>query len=266
MATFSPNGILTLTTDIGHKGPFVAMMKGMILSRFPQATLVDLTHEIVEHWPAEAGFWLEHARVYFPAGTIHLGAVDPSGGTDRRFLAVQWDGHLFMAPDNGLLAHLADREGAVVRRIERPQTMEGRRPSPTFAGRDVLAPLAAEVASGRLTVTKLGPKTQDWTPSWLDPVLESPQQIKGVVVAVDSFGNLITNISGAAVERLRVTTVVVAGHKLPVKQTYAEAKPGEYMALINSIGVLEVARAEQNASEGLGLDRGAPVTAVRSTR
>lgn len=263
---FEPNGILTLTTDIGHKGPFVAMMKGVILSRLRSATLIDLTHEISEHWPAEAGFWLEHAYADFPPGTIHVAAVDPSGGTDRRFLGVTLDGHLFLAPDNGLLANLADREGAVVRAIDHAASRVGQRPSPIFAGRDVLAPLAAEVAAGRLKVSKLGSKVQDWTPSWLDPADAHDGQVKGVVVAVDSFGNLITNISRANLEPLRVSSVVVAGINLPVKSTYAEAKPGEYLALINSLGVLEIARAEQSAAEGLGLDRGAPVTAVQRSR
>ncbi|HJL41488.1 MAG TPA: SAM-dependent chlorinase/fluorinase [Myxococcales bacterium LLY-WYZ-16_1] len=266
MAAFQPNGIITLTTDIGHKGPFVAIMKGVVLKRFPQATLVDLTHEISEHWPAEAGFWLEHAHPDFPAGTIHLAAVDPSGGTDRRFLAVRLADQLFLAPDNGLLANLADREGATVRAIDHVQSLVGARPSPIFAGRDVLAPLAAEVAAGRLTVPKLGPKVKDWTPSWLDPAEVQDQQVKGVVVAVDSFGNLITNIERAQIDPLRVTTVVLAGMRLPVKNTYAEAKPGDYMALVNSLGVLEIARAEQSAAEGLGLERGAPVTAVRTSR
>src|SRR5215831_6236484 len=106
-----PSGVITITTDFGHQGPFVGVMKGAILSRFPAARLVDLTHEVLVHWPAEAGFWLSHAYQYFPAGTVHVAVVDPGVGTARAILAVAADGHLFLAPDNGLLAPLVARAG-----------------------------------------------------------------------------------------------------------------------------------------------------------
>src|SRR5690348_13835065 len=99
-----PSGVITITTDFGHQGPFVGVMKGRILTRFAEAKIIDLTHEIVVHWPAEAGFWLARSFEYFPAGTVHVAVVDPGVGTSRDIVAVSARGHIFLAPDNGLLA------------------------------------------------------------------------------------------------------------------------------------------------------------------
>src|SRR2546429_7346000 len=105
----SPSGVITITTDFGHQGPFVGVMKGCMLTRFPAARIIDLTHEIVVHWPAEAGFWLAHAFGYFPPATVHVAVVDPGVGTARNILAVHAAGHYFLAPDNGLLAPIVNR-------------------------------------------------------------------------------------------------------------------------------------------------------------
>src|SRR5476651_2553530 len=104
MSAAQPSGVITITTDFGHQGPFVGVMKGRILSRFAAARIVDLTHEIVVHWPAEAGVWLARAYRYFPSGTVHIAVVDPGVGTSRDIIIVSAGGHLFFAPDNGLLA------------------------------------------------------------------------------------------------------------------------------------------------------------------
>ena len=93
-----PSGVITITTDFGHQGPFVGVMKGCILSRFPAARIVDLTHEIVVHWPAEAGFWLARSFGYFPAGTVHVAVVDPGVGTSRNMLVVQRGGSQLRRP------------------------------------------------------------------------------------------------------------------------------------------------------------------------
>src|ERR1700743_1558061 len=99
-----PSGVITITTDFGHQGPFVGVMKGCILTRFPAARIVDLTHEIVVHWPAEAGFWLARAFEYFPTGTVHIAVVDPGVRTSRDIVAGTAPGPIFLAPDNGLLS------------------------------------------------------------------------------------------------------------------------------------------------------------------
>jgi len=266
---FMPSGIITLTTDFGHEGPFVATMKGRILGRFRTAQIIDLTHEIPVYWPAEAGFWLERSYPYFPAGTVHVAIVDPGVGTQRNIILVAAEGHLFLAPDNGLLAPLAGRKGdraPVVWRLD-PHRL-GRFglgiPSATFHGRDILAPLAAELAAGRCAPDDIGYPTKDIVPSWVDDPLDSGRQVTGVVIAIDHFGNLITNIDGTRVQQFRGPLVRTGNHEFPLRRTYGDARPGDYLALVNSFNVLEIARAEQSAAEGLGVGRGAPVAIVET--
>jgi hypothetical protein len=260
--TPAPCGVITVTTDFGHQGPFVGVIKGCILTRFPEARIIDLTHEIVVHWPAEAGFWLARAFGYFPAGTVHVAVVDPGVGTSRTILAVRAGGHYFLAPDNGLLAPVVARasESLLVRLGAAQLAHLGvHRPSATFHGRDIFAPVAAELAAGRVALESLGEIVQTLVPSWVeDPTVES-RSVCGVVITIDHFGNLITNIDAALIERFRLPLVHAGNHAVPLLRTYGDARPGEYLALINSFGVLEIARAENNAAEGLGLSRGAPV-------
>jgi S-adenosyl-L-methionine hydrolase (adenosine-forming) len=263
-----PSGVVTITTDFGHQGPFVGVMKGVILTRFPAARIIDLTHEIVAHWPAEAGFWLCRAYGYFPAGTVHVAVVDPGVGTSRDIIAVQAGGHFFLAPDNGLLAPLVNRTpGASIVRLAAAALarMGVSRPSATFHGRDILAPVAAELAAGRSTLRDLGESMEgeSLVPAWVDEPTIEAHSVTGVVITIDHFGNLITNIDAPLVERFRLPIVHAGNHAFAFLRTYGDTRPGEYLALINSFGVLEIARAEQSAAEGLGLSRGAPVV-VRS--
>lgn len=255
-----PSGVITITTDFGHKGPFAAVMKGVILGRFPDAKIVDLAHDIPAQWPPEAGFWVSRAFRWFPPGTVHLAIVDPGVGTERDILVVEAEGHVFMAPDNGLLAQLIDstngpRVGKLdLARIELPE------PSATFHGRDIFAPLAAEIAAGRLSPADIVTPTDDWTPGWIDEPEVSKDRVAGVIVTVDTFGNLISNIDAALLAAFREPVAEIAGHQVPMRTTYGKAKPGDYLALVNSFGVVEIARAEGSAAEGLGSARGAPVT------
>jgi S-adenosyl-L-methionine hydrolase (adenosine-forming) len=259
---FRPSGVITLTTDFGHKGPFTATIKGVMLARFADARIIDLTHEIVPHWPAEAGFWLERAFQYFPPGTVHCAIVDPGVGTQRDIIAGSRDGHMFIAPDNGLLAGIfSERSKCTVHTLD-TKRLTGfgiSTPSATFEGRDVFAPLTAELAAGRITLDRLGPEAGDLVPSWVEDPTESDDKVAGTVITVDTFGNLFTNIDAKCVERFNKPLVNAGGHDIPVLRTYGDVSPGDYLALINSFGVVEIARSEQSASDGLGLERGAPV-------
>jgi len=257
------NPIITLTTDFGHKGPFVAVMKGVILQHAPEARVIDLTHEIRVHWPAEAGFWLARSFRYFPAGTVHVAVVDPGVGTERNIIAVELDGHVFLAPDNGLLPtvigdatdyrawHLSDEW---LERQGWPQ------PSATFHGRDIFAPLAAEIACGNVAPAAIGPPAEELVPSLLEEPFISHDEIHGSVVTIDHFGNLITNIDESRISAVARPQIRVASLHLDLHTTYGSVKPGDFLALINSFGVLEIARAEGSAADALGLGRGAPVT------
>lgn len=261
---FSPSGVLTITTDFGHQGPFVATIKGRILTRLPTARIIDVTHEVPVYWPAEAGFWLARAFAYFPLGTVHIAVVDPGVGTKRDIIVVEVDGHAFLAPDNGLLAPIVARsKTATVHQLDVAAACARfglAVPSATFHGRDIFAPVAAELAAGRVTVADLGPRVTDIIPSWVEEPAVTADQVSGVVITIDHFGNLITNIDAALIQRFQHPVVRTGGREFPLHRTYGDVRPGTYLALINSFGVVELARAEQSAAEGLGLGRGAPVS------
>jgi S-adenosylmethionine hydrolase len=260
---FSACGVITLTTDFGPQGPFVATMKGRILSRLPEARIIDVTHDVPVYWPAEAGFWLARAYGYFPDGSVHVAVVDPGVGTKRDIVAVVANGHAFLAPDNGLLAPILTKvPNAKIYRFDAAQAgSKFRLPSAsaTFHGRDIFAPLAAEIAGRRALPTDLGPETHDIVPSWVDEPTVAADQVAGVVITTDHFGNLITNIDGSLIESFRRPMVKTGGHSFALRRTYGDVSPGEFLALVNSFGVVEIARAEQSAAEALGLGRGAPV-------
>ena len=256
------SGVITITTDFGHKGPFAAVMKGVILGRFPDAKIVDLAHDIPAQWPPEAGFWVSRSYRWFPAGTVHLAIVDPGVGTEWDILLAACDGHLFMAPDNGLLAQLLDAcddpevyrlDDGKLARLQLPE------PSATFHGRDIFAPIAAELAAGRLTLDAIGTRVTEWTPGWLDDPETAPGRVSGVIVTVDTFGNLISNIDADLIRDFREPVADIAGHQVAMRPTYGRARPGDYLALVNSFGVVEVAKAEGSAAESLGSARGAPL-------
>ena len=258
---FEASGVITVTTDFGHRGPFVGTMKGVILSRFSAARIIDLTHEAIVHWPAEAGFWIARSYHYFPRGSVHMAIVDPGVGTDRSVLLAVGDGHAFLAPDNGLLAEVIDLTSADVRHIPaaviQAHCLEDT--SATFHGRDIFAPLAAALAAGTLAAESCGEPSDDFIPSIIEPPEKRGASFVGVVITTDHFGNLITNLAREHIAQFRDPIVQAGGHNIRIRRTYGDVVPGELVALINSFGVLEIARAEQNAAEFLGLSRGAPL-------
>ncbi|MDH3976898.1 MAG: SAM-dependent chlorinase/fluorinase [Gammaproteobacteria bacterium] len=254
--------IITLTTDFGHKGPFVGVMKGAILKHAPDAKIIDLTHEIHVHWPAEAGFWLERSYRYFPEGSIHVAVVDPGVGTERDIVAVEYDGHVFLAPDNGLLPPAFENASALKAWRLSGEWLDAQNwplPSNTFHGRDIFAPLAAQLSAGVIQPRDIGPSVSELIPSLLEKPYDISGELHGAVVTLDHFGNLITNIEQTALTEFSSPEVCVAGHRFELRSAYGNVHPGEFLALINSFGVVEIARAEGSAADGLGLGRGAPV-------
>ena len=238
-------------------------MHGVILGRFPRAKVIDLAHDIPAQWPPEAGFWVSRSYRYFPRGTVHLAIVDPGVGTERDILIVEYDHHYFMAPDNGLLARMLDNAEEVnVFKLDAGALprLGIETPSMTFHGRDIFAPIAAELAAGRTTPVAIGKATNEWIPAWLDEPTVSSGKVSGIVVTVDTFGNLISNIDAELIEGFRQPVAHIAGHQIEMQATYGRVRPGDYLALINSFGVVEIAKAESSAAEGLGSDRGAPIT------
>jgi len=259
----TPGGLITLTSDFGTRDPFVGVMKGRILAEAPAIRIIDLTHEVLAHWPAEAGFWLARAFRYFPRGTVHVAVVDPGVGTARDIAMVEAEGHVFLAPDNGLLGEVVLSTSAA--RLwhlsaEGLATLGIERPSATFHGRDIFAPVAARLASGVVTPASVGRLVPSLVPGWTEEARVERERVSGVVITIDHFGNLITNIDQRAIRSL-VDPIVHAGqHALPMRRTYGDVRPGEAIALVNSFGVVEVAVAEGRATDVLGLSRGAPIS------
>lgn len=266
MAAFRANGIVTLTTDFGLREPFVGIMKGVMLAHAAQLKFIDMAHDVSAFQPVEAGFWLAGALRYFPAGTLHMAVVDPGVGTARGLVVALANEQALLAPDNGLLAPLAARKKIdQVIRIDSTRLVQYgvSDVSATFHGRDVFAPLAAAIASGRCDPMDLGSEVDDIDQScWPATSERLDGGVSGVIVAVDRFGNLISNISAAQVVALANPTIHIGGMRLPLRRTYGDSPEGEYAGLLNSFEVLEVARSRGNAAAGLELAVGAAISAV----
>lgn len=257
----SRNGILTLTTDFGADGPYVAALKGVVLGLAPEVQIVDVSHKIAPQNILEGAFVLASIVDAFPAGTVHLGVIDPGVGTDRPLAAVRVAGQWIVAPDNGLI-------GGVVRRREPDGIWEISnraicRPvvSNTFHGRDILAPAAAHLLLGR-DPDQLGPRR--------DSVIrlanfEPRDDARGLVAEVifrDAFGNLVTNVPA---ERLAGHdpadwVIEVAGSRIEgLVRAYGERPPGTLVALVGSSGWVEISLVNGDAGRTIGAGPGATV-------
>ena len=241
--------IITMLTDFGTADGYVAEMKGVVLTRVPEANVVDVSHDVS---PQDVeGARLAVARYWrrFPAGTVHVVVVDPGVGTSRAALAIESDGRFLVGPDNGVLSPALLLPGARAVQLPVPPAA-----APTFHGRDVFAPAAALLAAGA-ALEELGPPAND-------PVIRrtpEPQRlpdggIRGEVITVDRFGNAVTNCMS-----LRGGALEVGGRLLPVRRTYADAVAGEPVALVGSTGLIEVAVRDGSAARALDLSRGSPV-------
>lgn len=248
-----PSGIVTFLTDFGLGDPYVGVMKGALLRVHGKAVIVDLGHDIPPQDVTAGAFCLSMAIGHFPAGTVHVGVVDPGVGTARRLLAVCAHEVFWLGPDNGLLAQVLLRDPAAEVRVLDPDHLGLRDVSRTFHGRDVLAPVAGWLANGRYGFTALGPRVTDAMAA--DGMAGDPR-----VVHVDHFGNLITNLPAAAVQGL--AAVEVGGRTVPVHGTYRDVPAGQPLALVGSHGLLEIAVHGGNAAMTLGLQRGAPIGLV----
>ena len=242
--------IITLLTDFGTADGYVGEVKGMLLIGAPGADIVDITHDIPPHDVDRGRLTVMRYWRRFPAGTVHMAVVDPDVGMDRAAIAVLSDGQFLVGPDNGLLSPALLQPGAQVVKLAAVPTA-----SPTFHARDIFAPAAARLACGAAIET-LGALGHDpvvlLTP---EPERDAKGAIVGMVVAIDHFGNAITNLMA-----IRATRVHVAGKTLRLVRAYGHLDAGEAGALIGSTGYLEIAVGEGSAAKQLGLAKG---TAVR---
>lgn len=260
--------IITLLTDFGSVDPFAGIMKGVILGIAPHALLVDLTHCVPPQEVVPGALLLRSAVPYFPDGTIHVAVVDPGVGSSRRSLVIETARGLLIGPDNGLLSLAAASLGrGCARAIENRELM---RPevSSTFHGRDVFAPVAAHLACG-LSPESVGPAVESIVELDLPLPQRDATEIRGAVIHVDVFGNLITNISADALSAFPANGLCVSlGQVLftGVSSAYADVPAGAPLAIVGSWGMLEIAIRNGNAARTLGVGVGAPLTVAWAVR
>ena len=254
--------LITLTTDFGGGSPYVAAMKGVILSINPEAQIVDVTHAVPAQDIGAGALVLEQATPWFPAGSLHVAVVDPGVGSERGIVYAEIAGQQYIAPDNGLLGRLAARhEPSRIVAVEDPAFWLPR-VSATFHGRDIMAPVAARLSRG-LAAERLGrPLDKLVSLTWPEVVI-LPRSIRGSVESIDSFGNLITDITDdmlTHVPRDESVRITCDEHEtIGIFRTYADQPSATLLALIGSSGRLELAIVEENAAAMLGIRTGTPV-------
>ena len=257
--------LITLLTDFGSRDTYVGVLKGVIAGICPEAAVVDLTHAVPPQDIRAGAFHLLVACPYFPAGSVHLAVVDPGVGTDRRVVAVEAGGHTFVGPDNGLLRWIVERLDADSwRAVQLTEPGYWLAPasevSHTFHGRDIMAPVAAHLATG-VALDRLGRPLGALVGTPLPLPTRDGSRLRGEILHVDHFGNAIANIRreqlSAPGGALRVD---IGSHSLcgPV-ESYAGAAVGEPLVIWGSAGFLEVAVREGSAAAVLGIRPGDPV-------
>lgn len=253
--------VITLLTDFGLRDHFAGVMKGVIAGIAPRALVIDISHSVTPFEIDEARFLLAASWPYFPPGSIHVCVVDPGVGSARRALCVQAAGHIFLAPDNGLLTGVIAAGKARVRVITGIKYLL-KNPSQTFHGRDVFAPAAAHLAAG-VPPSRLGPPVRDAVRlDPLEPVRTGRRFWQGKVLHIDNFGNLVTNFPAAEFLPPAWRGVrAAAGFKqiLRCAKFYAEADENEPFLIAGSAGYVEISLREGSAAKLLGVGVGAPV-------
>jgi S-adenosylmethionine hydrolase len=255
----SPCGVITLTTDFGLQDSYVGTMKGVILGIHPEARVVDITHQVNPQDTLEASLILENAYPYFPPGTIHVAVVDPGVGSSRRPIVVVTPDHLFVGPDNGIFTRIFEaHQIEAVYEITNESFMLAN-VSHTFHGRDVFAPAAAHLAAGRRPV-EMGAPVPDPRQSEIPVPRIYPDQICGEVIYIDSFGNVITNISRKQFEetvRDHGMRIRINGKEIGrIHRTYRDTEPGTALALFGSNDLLEIAVTGGRADRRIGAGKG----------
>jgi S-adenosylmethionine hydrolase len=254
--------VITLLSDFGIKDPYVAEMKAVILSICQEATIVDISHDIKKFDIRMGAFILAQASPYFPEGTVHVAVVDPGVGTERRPIIIETKRGFYVGPDNGLLIPAARNDGIrCIYEIANPK-YQLKTITKTFHGRDIFSPAAAYLASG-ISPSDFGPEVHDpITPSFAETVING-EKIRGEVVQIDDFGNVITNIGLKDLNKARIKEGMpiilrLKSEELRLKfcSTYGDAPKHAPLVLIGSSGLLEIAVNQGNAAKSFKIEIG----------
>jgi len=260
--------IITLTTDFGLNDHFIGTMKGVILSIEPEAEIVDISHSVQAFDVLDGALTISQAYSYFPTSTVHMVIVDPGVGTARRPLLVTSERHHFVAPDNGVLSLVYQKEERLSARHVTGEHYFLQPISNTFHARDVFSPIAAYLAKG-VDPEKFGEEIKDFVRFVAPkPKALNENTLRGVVLKVDRFGNLITTITPQDApmlftENLTGFKIVVGQREITeIKNAYALGAPGEIFGILGSMGYLEVAANRGSAAQLLGVGKGTDVNVV----
>jgi hypothetical protein len=253
--------IITLLTDFGLRDGYVASLKGVILSIYPETRLIDISHLVRLQDVRSGAFLLATVYTDFPPGTIHLAIVDPGVGTERQGIVLRTPRYFLVGPDNGLFSWVCRKEPQwEARSLENSQYW--RSPvCPTFHGRDIFAPVAAHLAAG-VAMEEFGPPWEPHIAGWT-AMVRSERALRGEVIHVDHFGNVITNLDERTVRDFappEELVIELEGTRLNgLRTTYGDEPRGVLMALIGSHGYLEIAANRQHAGRLLGIQTGVAV-------
>ena len=249
------SGVLTLTTDFGSRDHYVGAMRGVVASVSPAIRVFDITHEIPHFEIVAGGYALAQAFPYYPPGTVHVVVIDPGVGSSRLPLAVAAAGHFFVAPDNGVLSQVLDSSGPFsARRVDERHGLK--RLSQTFHGRDLFAPAGARLAAG-LPFEEIGSPVP--APVRLAPADATSGE--GLVLHVDSFGNVVTSFREADLPA--GAGMAVGGEVVRARaRSYADADAGRLFLIVGSSGYLEISLNQGSAATSLGVRAGAAVRRV----
>jgi hypothetical protein len=263
----SPRPVVALLTDFGGQDHYAGAVKGAVLAACPEATVVDICHDLPAHDVAAGAFALAASHRVFPARTIFLAVVDPGVGSERRGLALEAGDYAFVGPDNGIFSfvlteHPAPRVRLLANtRLFRPEV------STTFHARDIFGPVAGHLAAG-VPLDEVGPPVHDPIVLPLAEVRRvSQRQWQGESIQVDRFGNLTTNVSRRELDAILATVddnpsaliVLVEDRFMPIANTYGDVPEGEACALMGSSAYLEIAVHRGSAAHLLGARQGTPV-------
>jgi S-adenosylmethionine hydrolase len=260
--------MITFTTDFGLSEHYVGAMKGVIYSINPAAQIVDICNSVHSYDLLDGALTISQAYHYYPPNTVHLVVIDPGVGTARRPIIVSTGKHMFVGPDNGVLSLIFDREEKVTVRHITSEHYFHQPVSNTFHGRDIFASVAGYLSKG-MDAAKFGDEITDFVRfAAPKPKAVSPNLVKGIVIKVDKFGNLITNITPSDAPQLfseqppAFKIVVGKSEITKMRSAYAQGAPGEIFGILGSMGFLEIATNRGSAQHSVGADKGSEVGLV----
>lgn len=260
--------VLTFTTDFGLNDPFVGIMHGVVLNIQPETRIVDICHAVHSYDVSDGAWTIAQAYRFFPSRTVHVVVVDPGVGSSRRPIIVETEDYIFVAPDNGVLSLIESREPKFVVRHVTAERYFLQPVSNTFHGRDIFAAVGGWLSKG-VAPAEFGPEITDYIHNAF-PLVERVGEgsLRGVVMKVDKFGNLITNIGELDApalfgSRVPAVNILIAGQTFTrVVRSYSEGAVDEIFAIVGSSGYLEIAGNKLSAAEKLASGVGTPVGVV----